>query len=315
MLNAFAAVLLALTAQQPPSPPPEPYTLGPDSQVQAGVPKGRIEGPFLYRARCSRARSATTGSTSRPNTTPAQPAAVMVFQDGHRYVDRAGIPRARRVRQPDPQEGDAGDHRRLRQPRSFRRDVPREPVAWQQPQLRVRHAERHYARFLVEEMLPEVGKKYNLTADPDKRAIAGASSGGICAFTVAWERPDAFRKVLSHIGSFTNIRGGHVYPALDPQDRPQADPRLPPGRLRTTSTTSTATGRWPTRRWPPRSSSRATTTGSSSATAPTRTSTAARSCPTRCAGCGATSRLPNQPRSTPSVPIRKCRLMCRTARS
>lgn len=40
------------------------------------------------------------------------------------------------------------------------------------------------------------------------------SSGGICAFTVAWERPDLFRKVLSHIGSFTNIKGGHVYPAL-----------------------------------------------------------------------------------------------------
>jgi enterochelin esterase family protein len=40
------------------------------------------------------------------------------------------------------------------------------------------------------------------------------SSGGICALTVAWERPDLFRKVLSHIGSFTNIRGGHVYPSL-----------------------------------------------------------------------------------------------------
>jgi enterochelin esterase family protein len=53
-----------------------------------------------------------------------------------------------------------------------------------------------------------------LTSDPDRRAIAGISSGGICAWTVAWERPDAFRKVLSHVGSFTNIRGGHVYPAL-----------------------------------------------------------------------------------------------------
>ena len=53
-----------------------------------------------------------------------------------------------------------------------------------------------------------------LTEDPDCRAICGISSGGICAFTVAWQRPDAFRKVLSHVGSFTNIRGGHVYPAL-----------------------------------------------------------------------------------------------------
>jgi len=71
-----------------------------------------------------------------------------------------------------------------------------------------------YARFLIEEMLPEVGKQYKLTEDPEQRAICGISSGGICAFTVAWQRPDAFRKVLSHVGSFTNIRGGHVYPAL-----------------------------------------------------------------------------------------------------
>ena len=46
-----------------------------------------------------------------------------------------------------------------------------------------------YARFLIEEMLPEVGKTYNLTKDPDGRAIGGTSSGAICAFTVAWERP------------------------------------------------------------------------------------------------------------------------------
>ena len=52
-----------------------------------------------------------------------------------------------------------------------------------------------------------------LTDDPELRAIAGMSSGAICAFTVAWERPDQFRKVLSQIGSYTNIRGGHNYPA------------------------------------------------------------------------------------------------------
>src|SRR5205807_3794966 len=71
-----------------------------------------------------------------------------------------------------------------------------------------------YARFLIEEILPQVEAKYNLTTDPEGRAICGASSGGICAFTVAWERPDQFRKVLSTIGSFTNIRGGYVYPSL-----------------------------------------------------------------------------------------------------
>ena len=71
-----------------------------------------------------------------------------------------------------------------------------------------------YARFIVEEMLPEVGKKYNLTKDPEGRAIGGSSSGAICAFTVAWQRPNEFRKVISLIGSFTNIRGGHVYPEM-----------------------------------------------------------------------------------------------------
>src|SRR5690606_13107851 len=62
-----------------------------------------------------------------------------------------------------------------------------------------------YARFLVEEMLPEVEKKYNLTDDPEQRAIGGTSSGAICAFTVAWERPDQFRKVISFIGSYVSI--------------------------------------------------------------------------------------------------------------
>jgi enterochelin esterase family protein len=76
------------------------------------------------------------------------------------------------------------------------------------------------ARFLLEEMLPEVTKGLNVTTDPAGRAVCGNSSGGIAAFTVAWERPDAFGKVVSHIGSFTNIRGGHVYPALIRKTKP-----------------------------------------------------------------------------------------------
>jgi enterochelin esterase-like enzyme len=78
-----------------------------------------------------------------------------------------------------------------------------------------------YSRFLLQEILPHVGQKYNLTTDPEGRAICGISSGGICAWTVAWERPDQFRKVLSHVGSFTNIRGGHVYPALIRKTEPK----------------------------------------------------------------------------------------------
>src|SRR5262249_24370811 len=69
-----------------------------------------------------------------------------------------------------------------------------------------------YARFLEKEILPEIGMSYHLRQDAASRAICGISSGGICAFTVAWERPDLFSKVLGHVGSFTNIRGGDVYP-------------------------------------------------------------------------------------------------------
>jgi enterochelin esterase family protein len=71
-----------------------------------------------------------------------------------------------------------------------------------------------YALFLEKEILPEVGKTIKLREDAPGRAICGISSGGICAFTVAWERPDLFSKVLSHVGSFTNISGGDVYPGL-----------------------------------------------------------------------------------------------------
>ena len=71
-----------------------------------------------------------------------------------------------------------------------------------------------YARFLLDEILPEVGKKLNLSKDPDQRWIAGSSSGGICAWTVCWERPNEFRKCFTTVGSFTNIRGGNAYPDL-----------------------------------------------------------------------------------------------------
>jgi enterochelin esterase family protein len=71
-----------------------------------------------------------------------------------------------------------------------------------------------YYQFLSKEILPDVEKKYNIRKDPAGRAIIGISSGAICAFTVAWNHPDQFGKVLSDVGSFTHIRGGDVYPSL-----------------------------------------------------------------------------------------------------
>ena len=79
----------------------------------------------------------------------------------------------------------------------------------------------NYARFLLEELLPEVekqktsdGREIRLSKEGDDRAIGGASSGAICAFTAAWERPDAFRRVFSAIGTYVGLRGGNNYPTL-----------------------------------------------------------------------------------------------------
>ena len=78
-----------------------------------------------------------------------------------------------------------------------------------------------YARFLLDELLPEVetkktadGRAIRLSHEGNDRAIGGASSGAIAAFTAAWERPDAFSRVFSSIGTFVDLRGGMRYPAL-----------------------------------------------------------------------------------------------------
>ena len=78
-----------------------------------------------------------------------------------------------------------------------------------------------YARFVLEELLPAVegkatsdGRKIALSKSGNDRAIGGSSSGAICAFTVAWERPDAFTRVFSNVGTFVSLRGGDRYPGL-----------------------------------------------------------------------------------------------------
>ncbi|AMV21912.1 SMP-30/gluconolactonase/LRE family protein [Planctomyces sp. SH-PL14] len=79
----------------------------------------------------------------------------------------------------------------------------------------------NYARFLLEELLPEVekqtttdGRAIRLSKNGNDRAIGGSSSGAICAWTVAWERPDAFQRVFSSIGTYVGLRGGNEYPTL-----------------------------------------------------------------------------------------------------
>ncbi|HSU54614.1 MAG TPA: SMP-30/gluconolactonase/LRE family protein [Candidatus Dormibacteraeota bacterium] len=81
----------------------------------------------------------------------------------------------------------------------------------------------NYARFLLEELLPYLAReqKLYLSADPNDHAIAGASSGAICAFTAAWERPGSFRRVFSSVGTFVGLRGGNEYPTLIRKTEPK----------------------------------------------------------------------------------------------
>jgi enterochelin esterase-like enzyme len=191
------------------------YTIGPDSMPHDGVPKGRVEGPFVFKSKSFQNTVRQYWIYVPAQYDAAKPAAVMVFQDGHKYVNTEQEYRV-------PVVFDNLIHRHempvtigvFVNPGHAGEELPADPWRGSNRSYEYDSLGDQYARFLIEEILPEVAKKYALTSDPEARAIAGASSGGICAFTVAWERPDYFRKVISHIGSFTNIRGGHVYPAL-----------------------------------------------------------------------------------------------------
>ena len=142
---------------------------------------------------------------------PAGPApALMVFQDGGFYVDPEGPVRAPAVFDTLTAAGEMG-------PTIGVFVNPGQTAnSFQQRSIEYDTVSEVYGRFLVEDVLPfvegEIGCR--LTDDPAKRTICGISSGGICAFTAAWFRPDAFGRVLSHCGSFVNLRGGHSFPYL-----------------------------------------------------------------------------------------------------
>lgn len=191
----------------------EEYVYGPDSSRQPGVPKGTVT------------KHQWTESKIYPGTThdywvyvPAQydkttPAAVMVFQDGSSFVNEAGAFRVPIVFDNLIHKGEMpvtiavliapgvvpapGGGQAVRFHRSHEYDAVND----------------RYARFLLEEMLPEVGKSYRLTNDPNLRAISGSSSGGNCSFTAAWHRPDGFRRVMSFIAGFTHQRGALILPS------------------------------------------------------------------------------------------------------
>jgi enterochelin esterase family protein len=158
-----------------------------------------------------------------------QPANVLVFQDGQRATNPAGSLRVPQVLENLIHKKDIPVTIGIFVTPGHLGDAYPEDLGTGNPNNRAAEYDAlddAYARFVVEEMLPEVGKTHRLTSDPAGRAIGGSSSGAICALTVAWHRPDQFRNVISFIGSYTSIGyrpgrdgqpfvpGGDLYPTL-----------------------------------------------------------------------------------------------------
>lgn len=213
-MRACAAIALltlnALVATRPASAQ-DNYELTADSRPQPGVPEGTLHGPFKWESKIFPGTVREYGIYVPAQYTDDKPACVLVVQDGinrakgwklptvmDNLIHRGEMPVTIGIFVSPGVVPAANDQAQPRFNRSFEYDALGD----------------RYARFLLEEILPKVEEDYNLSHDPNDRAIAGASSGAICAFTVAWERPDQFRRVLSTIGTYVGLRGGDVYPTL-----------------------------------------------------------------------------------------------------
>jgi enterochelin esterase-like enzyme len=206
-------------AQDPPAQAPNPdafYSLGPDSFPRDGVAQGEVRGPFTLPSEAYPGTQHTYWVYVPAQYDAAVPASLMIFNDGQAFKNMEGdlrvpnvvdnliwrrelpvmlavfINPGRRPDQPEPTPQEWGD-RTTNRPTEYNT------------------LDDKYARVIVDELMPALNKGYNIAKEPERHGIGGASSGAIAAFTVAWERPNHFRKVLSLIGSFTNLRGGHAY--------------------------------------------------------------------------------------------------------
>lgn len=182
-----------------------------DSMSQAGVPQGEIIGPLKWESKIFPGTIRDYWLYVPQQYAAENPACVLILQDGLGRANGWKIPQVLdnliHKQEIPVQIGifispgvvpAVDDDAQPRFNRSFEYDSLGD----------------RYARFLLEEILPEVRKSYNLSDDPNDYAIGGASSGAICAFTAAWERPDKFRRVLSTIGTYVGLRGGDAYPVL-----------------------------------------------------------------------------------------------------
>jgi len=189
----------------------ESYPEHPDSIAQEGVPQGKVEGPISFKSEIFPGTVRDYWIYVPAQYDASQPTPVFVVQDGMGRAKDWKLPAVLdnliHKGQIPAQIGVFINPGVV--PAANENAIPRFNRSYEYDGLGDR-----YARFLIEEILPEVAKSYNLSSDPNDRAIAGASSGAICAFNVAWERPDQFRRVVSTIGTFVSLRGGNDFPAL-----------------------------------------------------------------------------------------------------
>ena len=197
------------------------YKLGPDSQPMDGVPKGKISAGKIIPSTVFPGTQHTYYVYVPAQYDPAKPTPVMILNDGQAMMKAPGDVQAqnvfdnliyrreipvmigvfinpgRRPDQPEPPEPDGG----------WGDKTTNRPDEYNTPNDR-------YARVVVEELMPALKKEYNISPDPELHGIMGASSGGCAAFAVAWFRPNDFRKVITIVGSFTDLRGEYIYPEL-----------------------------------------------------------------------------------------------------
>lgn len=191
------------------------YKLTELSQEKEGVRKGQVIAMPAHESKIYPGTTRDWWIYVPAQYNPQRPINLMVFQDGHDYVGLKGAWRvptvfdnliAEKVMEPTLaifiNPGHSGDTKPASAWKNNNRSKEYNTLG------------NTYATFLLEEIIPQVAKSYRLTNNPEGWAIGGASSGAICAFTVAWERPDKFRKVFSTIGSYVDLDGGHVYPSL-----------------------------------------------------------------------------------------------------
>jgi enterochelin esterase-like enzyme/quercetin dioxygenase-like cupin family protein len=208
----FVQILMLITAFATAQIEPKHGT---NSYTYPGIPKGKVT-KYVW-------KSKVYENTIRDYYiyVPAQydgtkEAALMIFQDGHNYAKEDGDYRVPVVFDNLIAQGKMPLTIGLFINPGHDTTTPAQTGPWKASNRSVEYDDvsDKYGKMLVQEFLPELNKNYKISSDPKMRAVCGLSSGGICAFTAAWFFPNQFQKVMSHIGSFTDIRGGDKYPSM-----------------------------------------------------------------------------------------------------